>query len=296
MLKKIVQIVAVFLFAISLNAQELNCTVTVNADKIPGSNKQKFTTLQNDLTEFVNQKRWTNFNYKDQEKIHCNLTITILQESGDDFKGNIQIQSSRPIFDTAYLSPVFNFKDDDFSFQYTEYQPLLFNQNTYESNLVSVVTFYVYTIIGMDADTFSLYGGTPYYNKAQNILVQAQQSGYKGWNQNAGTRSRFTLMDNLVSPTYKQFRDALYEYHLKGLDVLAKDKKSGKTSIDNAIQKLKRIYNARPNAFLLRVFMDAKADEIVNVFSDGPYFDTSSLKEDLLKISSLNASKWNKIK
>jgi hypothetical protein len=284
------------LFAISLNAQELNCTVTVNADKIPGSNKQKFTTLQNDLTEFVNQKRWTDFNYKNQERIQCNLTITILQESGSDFKGNIQIQSSRPVYNTTYLSPIFNFKDDDFSFQYTEYQPLLFNKETYESNLVSVVTFYVYTIIGMDADTFSLYGGTPYYNKAQNILVQAQQSGYKGWNQNAGTKSRFTLMDNILSPTYKLFRNALYKYHLKGLDIMSTNKKNGKIAIVDAIQMLKNIYNSRPNAFLLRVFMDAKADEIVNIFSDGPYFDTSTLKEDLLKISSVNASKWNKIK
>lgn len=296
MLKKTIQIIAVLLFAVSLNAQELNCTVTVNADKIPISNKQKFTTLQNDLTDFINKKRWTSYNYKDQEKIHCNLTITILQESGDDFKGNIQIQSTRPVYNATYLTPVFNFKDDDFSFQYTEYQPLLFNQNTYQSNLVSVVTFYIYNILGMDADTFSLYGGTPYYNKAQNILVQAQQSGYKGWNQNAGTKSRFTLIDNLLSPTYKLFRDALYEYHLKGMDIMSTNKKNGKTNIANAILKLKRLYNSRPNAFLLRVFMDAKADEIVNVFSDGPYFDTSSLKEDLLKISPLNASKWNKMK
>jgi hypothetical protein len=296
MLKKTLQIITVMLLGMSLNAQELLCTVTVNADKIPGSNKQKFTTLQNDLTEFVNQKHWTNFNYKNQEKIHCNFTITILRESGDEFKGNIQIQSSRPVYNATYLTPVFNFKDDDFSFQYTEYQPLLFNQNAYQSNLISVVTFYIYTIIGMDADTFSLYGGTLYYNKAQNILVQAQQSGYKGWNQNDGTRSRFVLIDNILSPTYKMFRNALYEYHLKGLDIMSTDKKNGKIKIAGAIQKLKNIYNSRPNAFLLRIFMDAKADEIVNVFSDGPYFDTSSLKEDLLKISPLNASKWNKIK
>jgi hypothetical protein len=296
MLKKTLQFLMVVLFAIPINAQELNCTVTVNADKIPGSNKQKFTTLQNDLTAFINQKRWTNFNYKDQEKIHCNLSIIITKESGDNFEGSIQIQSSRPVYNATYLSPIFNFNDKDFNFQYTEYQPLLFNKETYESNLISVVTYYVYTVIGLDADTFSLYGGTPYFNKAQNILVQAQQSGYKGWNQNDGTKSRFTLIDNILSPTYKLFRNALYEYHLKGLDILSKDKKNGKNNIADAIQKLKSIYNSRPNAFLLRIFMDAKADEIVNIFSDGPYFDTSNLKEDLLKISSVNASKWNKIK
>ncbi len=296
MLKKTLQILIVILFSIQINAQELNCTVTVNADKIPASNKQKFTTLQNDLTAFINQKHWTNFNYKDQEKIHCNLSIIITKESGDNFDASIQIQSSRPVYDATYLTPVFNFKDKDFNFQYTEYQPLLFNKDTYESNLISVVTFYVYTVIGLDADTFSLYGGTPYFNKAQNILVQAQQSGYKGWNQNDGTRTRFTLIDNILSPTYKLFRNALYQYHLKGLDILSTNKKTGKKNIADAIQKLKNIYNSRPNAFLLRIFMDAKADEIVNIFSDGPYFDTSTLKEDLLKISPLNAAKWNEIK
>ena len=296
MLKKTLQILIVILLYIPINAQELNCTVTVNTDKIPTSNKQKFITLQNDLTAFINQKHWTNFNYKDQEKIHCNLSIIITKESGDIFDASIQIQSSRPVYDATYLTPVFNFRDKDFNFQYTEYQPLLFNKETYESNLISVVTFYVYTIIGLDADTFSLYGGTPYFNKAQNILVLAQQSGYKGWNQNDGTKNRFTLIDNILSPTYKLFRGALYQYHLKGLDILSNNKKMSKKNIADAIQKLKNIYNLRPNAFLLRIFMDAKADEIVNIFSGGPYFDTSTLKEDLLKISPLNAAKWNEIK
>ena len=283
-------------FITQLSAQELDCTITVNADKIPGSNKQVFSTLESSLNEFVNQKRWTNFNYKAQERISCNLTLTILEQTGNDFKGHIQIQSSRPVFNSIYLTPVFNFKDDNFSFQYTEFEPLQYNENTFESNLVSVVTFYVYTILGMDADTFALEGGTSFYTQAQNVLVQAQQSGYKGWNQNDGTKSRFTLIDNLLSPTYTMFRTSLYEYHLKGLDVMSTNSKNGKKTIAETILKLKSIYDSRPNAFLLRVFMDSKADEIVSIFSDGPRYDTFKLKEDLLKISPINAAKWNKIK
>ncbi|WP_372802001.1 DUF4835 family protein [Lutibacter sp.] len=283
-------------FITQLSAQELDCTITVNADKIPGSNKQVFSTLESSLNEFVNQKRWTNFNYKAQERISCNLTLTILEQTGNDFKGHIQIQSSRPVFNSTYLTPVFNFKDDNFSFQYTEFEPLQYNENTFESNLVSVVTFYVYTILGMDADTFALEGGSPFYTQAQNVLVQAQQSGYKGWNQNDGTKSRFTLIDNLLSPTYTMFRTSLYEYHLKGLDVMSTNSKNGKKTIAETILKLKSIYDSRPNAFLLRVFMDSKADEIVSIFSDGPRYDTFKLKEDLLKISPINAAKWNKIK
>ncbi|WP_372766131.1 DUF4835 family protein [Lutibacter sp.] len=295
-MRKIIQLLIVFFVAAQLNAQELQCTITVNADKIPSSNKQIFKTLENSLNEFVNQKRWTNFKYEPQERINCNLTLTILEQSGDDFKGHIQIQSSRPVYNSTYLTPVFNFKDDNFSFKYTEFEPLQFNENTFESNLVSVVSFYVYTILGIDADTFVLNGGTLFFTKAQNIVVQAQQSGYVGWNQNDGSKTRFIMVDNILSPTYNLFRSAMYAYHLKGLDVMHKDKKQAKQKIAESIGFLKTIYDSRPNAFLLRVFMDSKADEIVNIFSDGPNYDAFKLKEDLLKISPLNAGKWNDIK
>ena len=295
-MRKIVQIVIALFAVIQLNAQELNCTITVNADKIPGSNKQIFTTLQTSLNEFVNQKRWTNFNYKPQELINCNLTLTILEQTGTDFRGHIQIQASRPVYNSTYLTPVFNFKDDNFSFQYTEFEPLQFNENSFESNLVSIVSFYVYIILGMDADTFSLNGGTAYFTKAQDIVVLAQQSGYVGWNQNDGSKTRFTLVDNMLSPTYDMFRKAMFDYHFNGLDMMSKDKKVAKQAVFDVIKDLKTIYDSRPNAFLLRVFMDSKADEIVDIFSDGPRFDTGKLKDDLLRISPLNASKWEAIK
>src|SRR5680860_48656 len=223
-MRKIVQLLIVFFVSAQLNAQELRCTITVNADKIPSSNKQ--------------------------------------------------IQSSRPVYNSTYLTPVFNFKDDNFSFKYKEFEPLQLNENTFESNLVSVVSFYVYTIIGMDGDTFALNGGTPYFTKAQNIVMQAQQSGYAGWNQNDGSKSRFTMIDNILSPTYSIFHSAMYSYHLKGLDAMHNDKKLAKQKIAESIGFLKTIYDSRPNAFLLRVFMDSKADEIVNIFSDGPNYDT----------------------
>jgi hypothetical protein len=295
-MRKIVQILIALLAVVQLNAQELNCTITVNADKIPGSNKQVFTTLQTSINEFVNQKRWTNFNYKPQELINCNLTLTILEQTGTEFRGHIQIQSSRPVYNSTYLTPVFNFKDDNLSFQYTEFEPLQFNENSFESNLVSIISFYVYTILGMDADTFSQNGGTEFFTKAQDVVVQAQQSGYTGWNQNDGSKTRFTLIDNMLSPTYDMFRKAMFDYHLNGLDMMSKDKKVAKQAVFDVVKTLKTIYDSRPNAFLLRVFMDSKADEIVDIFSDGPRFDTSKLKDDLLRISPLNASKWEAIK
>lgn len=295
-MRKIVQILFFIVAFVQLNAQELNCSLSINSTSISGSNKQVYTTLENALTEFMNRTKWTSFNYKTQERIVCNITITILEQNGDDFSGNIQIQSSRPVYNSNYLTPVFNFKDTNFSFNYQEFEPLIYNESSYESNLVSVMTYYAYMILGMDADTFSLGGGMPFFDMAQDVTVQAQQSGYSGWNQNDGPRTRFMLVDNLVSPTYERFHYVMYEYHRAGLDIMSNNVKSAKGNISNSINGLKSIFDARPAAFLLRVFLDAKADEIVDIFSDGPNFDTFKLKEDLLKISPINAEKWNEIK
>jgi len=293
---KIIQIILVFLCIAQLNAQELNCTLSINSDNISGSNKQVYVTLENALNEFINQTSWTSYNYKTQERVICNITITILEQNGDEFNGNIQVQSSRPVYNSTYLTPVFNFKDTNFKFRYQEFEPLVYSDNTFESNLVSMMTYYAYVILGMDADTFSLGGGMPFFTKAQDVVVQAQQGGYSGWNQKDGPRTRFTLIDNALSPTYNLFHKSMYQYHMEGLDLMSKDQKIAKKNISESILTLKTIYDSRPAAFLLRVFMDAKSDEIVDIYSDGPNFDTFKLKEDLLKISPLNAEKWNLIK
>ena len=294
-MRKIIQIV-VFLVMAQLNAQELNCSISVNSESIPGSNKQIFTTLENALNAYINQTRWTQYTYKLQERIVCNMTITLLEQDGSTFRGNIQVQSSRPVYNSSYLSPVFNFKDTNFSFQYLEYQPLVYSNNTFENNLVSLMSYYAYMILGMDAATFSQYGGIPFFEKAQNVVALAQQSGYAGWNQGDGSRTRFTLTDNLLSPAYKEYHTAMYQYHLQGLDIMTLDPSSSKEEIAKSISSLKTVYDSRPDAFLLRVFMDSKSDEIVDIYSDGPRFDTYKLKEELQRISPLNAENWNEIK
>ncbi|RXP52285.1 DUF4835 family protein [Lutibacter sp. HS1-25] len=295
-MRKLFQILIVF-FSVSLcNAQELNCLLSINSDNIQGTNKQVYTTLENALKEFMNQTKFTFYNYKTQERINCSMTITILEQNGDNFVGNIQVQSSRPVYNSTYLSPVFNFKDVNFGFKYQEFEPLLYNQSEYQSNLVSIMTYYAYIILGMDADTFSFGGGMPFFAKAQDVAVQAQQSGYTGWNQSDGPRTRFMLIDNIMSPAYSLFHNALYKYHLQGMDLMISDPKLAKENIAKAVNSLKTLYDARPASFVLRVFFDAKSDEIVDIFSDGPNFDTFKLKEDLLKMSPLNAEKWNVIK
>ncbi|HEA21821.1 MAG TPA: DUF4835 family protein [Pricia antarctica] len=282
-------------FALSLGAQELNCTVTVNSDQVSQTNQQIFRTLERSLSDFVNKNRWTNRTYQENERVNCQMFITITKFDSNRFEGNIQIQSSRPVYNTSYDSSIFNYKDNDLNFEYIEFQPLVFNPNVVESNLISVVSYYAYIILGLDADTFALEGGTDSFRKAQQITTQAQGSNYSGWDQNSD-RSRFELIDNLMSNTYREYRIAMYNYHRKGLDILGDNNSTGKQVIAGTMKLFETMINRRPNAFLIQTFFDAKADEIQNIFSDGPKVDIVELKEILNDIAPTYSSTWNDIK
>lgn len=279
------------------NAQELTCAVTLNSDQLSRGDQQVFKTLERSLNDFVNKTKWTNRVYKENERVNAQMFITITSYESNSFSGNIQIQSSRPVYNTSYSTPVFNYKDNAFNFQYIEFQPLIFNENQFESNLVSVMAYYVYVILGLDADTFSLEGGTEFYRKAQNIVTQAQGSNSAGWSQSADSnRSRFELIDNLLSNTYREYRIAMYNYHRKGLDILPDNNSTGKQVIAGTMNLFQTMINRRPNAFLISTFFDAKSEEIKNIFSDGPKVDIVKLKETLNKIAPLYATTWNDIK
>jgi len=285
-----------FFFVCSLSqAQQLNCTVTVNAQRLSNANQQVFKTLQSSLTEFVNKTDWTGQALKQNEKINCSMYITLSSNNSDQFTGTIQVQSSRLIFNSSYSSPVLNFNDKDFSFTYTEFENLLYNPSVFESNLVSVVSFYSYMILGMDADTFLPLAGNPYFDSAQNIANVAQQGGYKGWSQSDGNQNRYFLINDMLSPTFVEIRQTSLNYHA-GLDIMHQDLKLAKEKIKTAVLNLNKVNALRPNAFLTRVFFDAKSDEIVSIFSGGPSISITDLVENLNKISPLNSSKWASIK
>jgi hypothetical protein len=279
-----------------VQAQQLNCTVNVNADKAASTNRQIFKTLEKSLSEFINKTDWTGVAYKQDEKINCSIFISVTAYDSDQFTATIQLQSSRPIFNSSYSSPVLNFNDKDFSFRYTEFESLIFNPNNFDSNLISVIAFYSYVIIGMDGDTFSKQGGSKYLETAQDVANVAISGGYKGWTQTDGNQNRYFLINDMLSNTFSPFRDALYEYHFEGLDLMHKDLNTAKLKINDAINTIGKINDTRPNAFLTRVFFDAKSDEIVSVFSAGPYMDLRDLIGNLNTISPLNSSKWAGIK
>ncbi len=292
---KVLILLVVSCFGLSVQSQELNCTVTVNSDQVAQTNQQIFKTLERSLNDFVNKNKWTNRTYQENERVNCQMFITITKFESNRFEGNIQIQSSRPVYNTSYASSIFNYKDNDFNFEYIEYQPLVFNKNVFESNLVGVISFYTYIILGLDADTFALEGGTDSFRTAQQITTQAQGSNFSGWDQNSD-RSRFELIDNLLSNTYREYRIAMYNYHRKGLDILGDNNSTGKQVIAGTMKLFETMIKRRPNAFLIQTFFDAKADEIQNIFSDGPKVDIVELKETLNAVAPAYSGTWKDIK
>ncbi len=295
-MNKLLLVLGLLFNFLQLNAQELNCTLAINADQTGEQNLQIFKTLERSLNDFINKTTWTNKIVSPEERINCGMVITITEYSVDNFKASIQVQSSRPIFNSTYSSPVFNFNDKDFNFKYIEFQNLQLNPNQFQSNLTSVVSYYVYMILGIDADTFSKKSGTKYFTKAKNILDVAQSSGYKGWSALDGNQTRYTLIDQVLSPTYVEYRNVLYTYHRLAMDVMSESQKKGKERVIVALKEFKRMNSRRPNSFIQRTFFDAKADEIEQVYSGGQSVKINDLVDLLNRVSPNNSSKWKNIK
>lgn len=277
-------------------AQELNCNVVVNADLVNQTNQQVFRTLERSLKDYVNKTKWTTRTVAPNERINCNMLITVNQFENNNFVATLQVQSNRPVFNSTYETPVFNHQDKQFSFTYSEFEPLFFNPNVFESNLTAVINYYVYIILGIDADTFETNGGTPYFQQAQSIVNLSQGSNFAGWNQADGNRTRWELVDNLLNNTFKEYRLALYNYHRLGMDLMVDNKTLAKQSISGCMKMLENLNNTRPNSFVLQTFFDAKAEEIAQIFSGGPKTDVASLKTTLNKIAPLYANLWQEIK
>mgnify|MGYP003625583032 FL=1 len=291
-------ILAVLLFCIGVSgfSQELNCTVVVNAQLTGNENFPIFKTLEKQLNEFINNTKWTKKTFAPQERIDCSMFINVSNYSGESFQASLQVQSSRPVYGSSFTTPIYNFNDGDFNFRYLEFQNLIYNPTQFESNLISVLAFHIYMILGLDADSFEQNGGAEYYKQAQIITNYSQQGNFSGWKVEDGLQSRFALIDNILSPTFKEYRDVIYSYHREGMDVMADNVKLGKEQIAASLKAFQTMNSRRPNSFLLRTFFDAKADEIEQVFSGGPNVNIASFKETLQKVAPMHSSKWQNIK
>ncbi|NHM02640.1 type IX secretion system protein PorD [Flavobacterium difficile] len=278
-------------------SQELNAIVSMNTDQVTNVNTQIFKNLEKQIFDFLNNTKFSNKEVvKNNEKVNCSFFFIVNKFESNNFEVTLQVNSTRPVFNSTYTTPIININDKEVSFKYIEFENLIYDQNSFTSNLVSVLSFYANIVLASDADTFSDKGGTEFLETAFNIASVAQSSGFSGWVQTGKKTNRYNLISDLMSATFDSYREALYIYHIRGLDVMADDLKTGKIQIGSAIQTLLDLHKVRPNSLLARTFFDAKTDEIVSVFSAGPVIDVSKIKDNLATISPLNSSKWNKIR
>lgn len=280
--------------------QELNCQVTVITDarlEVTSVEKEIFDQLKQTVFDLMNTTQWTKDKFKMEERINCNVQIQINKiPSSGNYEGSIQIQSSRPAFNTSYNTTVFNFQDDDIQFAYSRNSVLVYAPNQFRDNLTSILAFYAYFIIGMDYDSFSLKGGTPYFNEAQQIVSNAQVSPASGWKSNEqGKRNRFYLVDNILHQLFEPLRECNYDYHRNGLDRLYDDKVSGRKAMYAALNKLSKVVAARPNSVNLLNFVQSKREELKNLYSDAEVKDKNEIVSLLKRLDPANASRYDEI-
>lgn len=293
-----VRLVLIFLFLLSLSSfsQELRCSVQIESRSIQGTNKTIFETLQKAITEFLNSTSWTNEIYAQEERIECNILINVKEEiSTSSYRGTIQIQARRPVFNASYNTVTMNRMDQDFQFKYVEDQPLIYNPNTFESNLVAILAYYAYMVLGIDHDTFKLYGGTSYFQLAENIVNRAQNASEAGWKSFENKKNRYWLTEKMLNEYHRPLRKAMYEYHIKGLDVMSDKTPEGRGNIFSALEGLRKVQKQDPGSVAMQLFFDAKADELVNIFSDAFPLEKGKAATLLKEIDPSNIKKYEKL-
>ncbi len=299
-MKTLKVIILPLLIALANNifAQEFSCQVSVNTQQVQGTQeKQVFDQMQKALTEFINNNKWTKDNFQPIEKIECSIFINITQKNDvGDYNATVQVQSRRPIYKSSYFSPTLNIMDENFHILYQQFTQLQFNLNNFETNLTSVVAFYINVILALDYDSFSLYGGTDYWQRAQLIASNAQSFGEKGWSPSeAGQKNRYWYVDNQLQPSFQGIREFIYRYHRQGLDMMFEKPDEGRANILKAMDLLIKVYQARPASFNMEVLMNTKRDEIINIFMQGTPEEKQKVLEIMNTIDPANASKYQKI-
>jgi hypothetical protein len=296
---KYIAIIAFLLLLLGrVNAQELNCQVNVSSPQVEGTDKRVFESMQRAIYEFMNNKKWSNYNVKMEERLDCTILVTINDRMGsDDFKGTINLVLRRPVLNTAYNTPLFNYIDKEFQFRYVEFQPLDYSEGSFASNLTSVLAFYAYYYLGLYFDSFSMDGGTPFFEKAQGVVTAAQNAQESGWKAYESQKNRYWLVENMLNPSNSPIREFMYKYHRNGLDQMYDKLEQGRSSITESLDLLKTMYNAKPDLVALILILDAKRDEFVNIYSDQrvPPMEKTSVANILKEIDPANSSKYQAI-
>ena len=284
----------------TIAAQELNCNVQVTAQQIQGSNRQVFETMQRDLYEFMNNSVWTNQVFSYAERLDCNILINLTDQlSADEFRGTIQVQLRRPAFNTTYNSTMLNFIDNSFQFRYVEFQPLEFDPGSHKSNLISVLAYYTYIMLGFDYDSFSPLGGTEFFQMAEKIVQNAQNAPESGWKpyDASRNRNRYWLVKNILDKGYEGVRQFIYEYNINGLDKMESRTAEARTSMAESLKLIQEVYRKKPDPFMyyLQIVLEAKSEELINIFTEAFPEEKSRVVQILTEVDPANKAKYEKI-
>jgi len=294
-------IYSLFILTSTLQAQELNCNVIINHDQVQGTNTQVFTTLEQSIKEFVNTTRWTDMVVTEKERIDCTFMLIISSVSTEGlFTAEMQVQCRRPVYHTSYQSPLVNLKDNNCSFTYQEYDRLEYQPTQFTSNLAALISFYCYYILAMDADSYSRLGGTPYYQQCENIVSLAQSGSLQegeatGWQAFNNNRSRYALINQLMDQAFQPFREYIYTYHRLGLDLMSDNVANGRARIAQDIQILQEANRARPATYVVYTYMDAKNDELVQLFQKGTAEEKKKVYDVCMAVDPTRQEQYDKI-
>lgn len=295
-LKYIALACVLMLLPVSVRAQELNCVVEVNHSQVQSSNTGVFETLQTAINDYFNTTTFTNAQFAANEKIECRFFLTIKEVNDETYKGDIQIQSSRPVYNSNYTTTLLNFKDSKVEFTYQEGEPLVFSENTMESQLTAILNFYAYLVIAVDFDSFSSRGGEPFFERLAQIVQMAQSSGETGWRQFEDTKNRSAVLSAFTDPATSGLRDLLYEYHRLGLDEMSVSPDKGRAKITSSLDYLQKVNQVNSMSVGLSMFKDAKLDELVNVYSKAPRTERDRVYELLNEIYPTEQTRLKQIK
>jgi hypothetical protein len=295
-MKKTILFIIVLLGGLHVFSQELNCMVQISGGQVQTSDRTIFEILQRDVYEFMNSRQWTNYKFKQSERIECNILINVTSwDNIENFTSTIQVQSRRPVYNSSYNSVMLNHLDRDFTFKYMTGTPIEYIENTFTSNLAAVLAFYAYVIIGLDFDSYSPNGGTEFFDKAQNIVNASQNTPDKGWKSFESQRNRYWLVENLLNPTYTDMRTGIYQYHRSGLDLMADEISAARQAVTDAMTNFQKVHRQRPGLIFITMFMTAKSDELVNIFTPAPPAEKMRIVAILKNLDPANSTKYNDI-
>lgn len=299
-MKKIFLLILLAGSLISAGAQEFRCSVQITSPQVQGTNRQVFQTLQGAINEFINSRAWTPYKFSNSERIECSMLMNIQELIGSDqFKGTLQIQVRRPVFNSSYNTVLFNYVDNDLDFKYVEFQPLEFSETSHLSNLTSILAYYLNIILGLDFDSYGLRSGTEFFQKAEKIVNNAQNATERGWRSGESTsrKNRYWLINNILDEDYAPVREFIYKYNRLGLDMLYDKLVEGRTAAGESLVLLQDVYKNRPDPFMhfLQVILDAKSDEFVSIFQEATEDEKRRILLILNMIDPTHTEKYRKI-